>query len=70
MWLLGILMNIMFSYLDPNTDVDDDDGLESVGSSTTSRSEEEGSNHHLLTSPNGEVAFLKEKPVRLARELL
>jgi hypothetical protein len=44
--------------------------LESVGSSTTSRSEEEGSNHHLLTSPNGEVAFLKEKPVRLARELL
>ena len=71
MWLFGILMNIMFSYLDPNTDVDDDDdGLESVASSTTSRSEEEGSNHHLLASPNGEVAFLKEKPVRLARELL
>lgn len=26
--------------------------------------------HHLLTSPNADVAFLKEKPVRLARELL
>ncbi|CAK7356318.1 unnamed protein product [Dovyalis caffra] len=68
---LMFLMGIMFSYLDPNTDADDDDdGLESVASSITAGSEEEGSNHHLLTSPNGEVAFLKEKPMRLARELL
>ena len=60
----------MFSYLGPNVNADDDDGLESVASSTTAGSEEEGSNHHLLTAPNGEVAFLKEKPVRLAKELL
>ncbi|KAB5564128.1 hypothetical protein DKX38_004182 [Salix brachista] len=41
---------------------DDDDDQESDASSTTAGSEGEGSNHHLLTTPNGEVAFLKEKP--------
>ncbi|KAB5564117.1 hypothetical protein DKX38_004171 [Salix brachista] len=52
------------------SDNDDDDDQESDASSTTAGSEGEGSNHHLLTTPNGEVAFLKEKPVRLAKELL
>lgn len=46
---------------------DDDDGSESIASSGTEGSEE-GPNHHLLTTPAGDVAFLKEKPVRLARE--
>ncbi|KAL6279949.1 hypothetical protein ACE6H2_016830 [Prunus campanulata] len=46
---------------------DDDDGSESIASSGTEGSEE-GPNHHLLTTPTGDVAFLKEKPVRLARE--
>lgn len=32
--------------------------------------EEADLDHHLLTVPNGDVAFVKEKPVRLARELL
>lgn len=47
----------------------DDDGSESVVSSASVESEGE-QNHHLLTTPNGDVAFLKEKPVRLARELM
>ncbi|KAF3448280.1 hypothetical protein FNV43_RR08993 [Rhamnella rubrinervis] len=48
---------------------DDDDGSESLASFGTAESEEEP-DHHLLTAPNTDVAFLKEKPVRLARELL
>jgi hypothetical protein len=47
----------------------DDDASESAASFASAESEEE-SNHHLLTVPSGDVAFLKEKPVRLARELL
>lgn len=49
--------------------ISDDEGSES-GLSASIESEEEEPNHHLLTAPNGDVAFLKEKPVRLARELL
>ncbi|KAJ0105269.1 hypothetical protein Patl1_18427 [Pistacia atlantica] len=48
----------------------DDDGPESVVSSLTAGSEDEEADHHLLTSPNSDVAFLKDKPVRLAKELL
>ncbi|XP_058009492.1 deSI-like protein At4g17486 isoform X1 [Hevea brasiliensis] len=48
----------------------DEDGLESIASSVSAESEGEDADHHLLTIPNGDVAFLKEKPVRLARELL
>ena len=48
----------------------DDDGSKSDGLSMSVESEEEEPNHHLLNAPNGDVAFLKEKPVRLARELL
>uniref|UniRef100_A0A2P2LDW4 Uncharacterized protein n=1 Tax=Rhizophora mucronata TaxID=61149 RepID=A0A2P2LDW4_RHIMU len=51
-------------------DDDDDDGSGSVASSATAGSEGEDVDHHLLTTPNGDVAFLKEKPVRLARELV
>ncbi|XP_057976267.1 deSI-like protein At4g17486 isoform X2 [Malania oleifera] len=47
-----------------------EDGSDSDASTATAGSEEEELDHHLLTSPNGDVAFLKEKPVRLARELL
>ncbi|KAL2669059.1 hypothetical protein AAZV13_01G166500 [Glycine max] len=49
---------------------DDDDGSGSDGLSASIESEEDEPNHHFLTSPNGDVAFLKEKPVRLAREHL
>lgn len=48
----------------------DDDGSGSDGHSASIESEEDEPNHHLLTAPNGDVAFLKEKPVRLAREHL
>ncbi|XP_020217157.1 deSI-like protein At4g17486 isoform X2 [Cajanus cajan] len=48
----------------------DDDGSGSDGLSASVESEEDEPNHHLLTAPNGDVAFLKEKPVRLAREHL
>lgn len=46
---------------------DADDGSESVSSYGTRGSDEEP-DHHLLTQPNSDVAFLKEKPVRLERE--
>ncbi|CAK9173287.1 unnamed protein product [Ilex paraguariensis] len=47
-----------------------DDGSESAVSSVTAVSEEEELDHHLLAAPNSDVAFLKEKPVRLAKEFL
>ncbi|CAL5436853.1 unnamed protein product [Camellia sinensis] len=47
-----------------------DDGSDSVGSLETAESEEEELDHHLLTVTNGDVAFVKEKPLRLAREVL
>lgn len=48
---------------------DDKDGSASLASSGTAESDEQP-DHHLLTTPNGDVAFVMEKPVRLARELL
>ncbi|XP_016433436.1 deSI-like protein At4g17486 isoform X4 [Nicotiana tabacum] len=47
-----------------------EDGTDSGGSSVSADSEEEGSDHQLLTVANSDVAFLNEKPVRLAKELL
>jgi hypothetical protein len=47
----------------------DDEGSEFDESYASAESVEEP-NHHLLTAPSGDVAFLKEKPVRLARELM
>lgn len=49
-----------------------DDGSEAETSSASVESEEEvdDPDHHLLTTPTADVAFLQEKPVRLARELL
>ncbi|XP_055821244.1 deSI-like protein At4g17486 isoform X2 [Solanum dulcamara] len=46
------------------------DGTDSGASSVTVDSEEEDSDHQLLTVQNSEMAFLNEKPVRLAKELL
>ncbi|KAF5460141.1 hypothetical protein F2P56_020031 [Juglans regia] len=48
----------------------DEDGSESAASFASAESEDEEPNHHLLATTNGDVAFLKEKPVRLARELM
>ncbi|KAJ7952555.1 DeSI-like protein [Quillaja saponaria] len=56
-------------HLPERLEYSDDDGSESVASASA-ESEEEEPDHHLLTTPNGDVAILKEKPVRLARELL
>ncbi|RVW50599.1 DeSI-like protein [Vitis vinifera] len=39
-------------------------------SSASGESEEEEPDHHLLTGANGEMAFVKEKPVKLAKDLL
>ncbi|GAV85050.1 DUF862 domain-containing protein [Cephalotus follicularis] len=49
---------------------DDDDGSDSAASSVTAGSGDEEADHHLLTMPNSDIAFLHEKPVRLAKELL
>lgn len=49
----------------------DDDILESPTSSITAESEEEeAAVHHLLTAPNSDGAFLKEKPVRRTKEAM
>ncbi|KAJ8526735.1 hypothetical protein K7X08_029212 [Anisodus acutangulus] len=47
-----------------------EDGTDSAGSSVSADSEEEDSDHQLLTVQNSDMAFLNEKPVRLAKELL
>ncbi|PKI41524.1 deSI-like protein At4g17486 [Punica granatum] len=43
---------------------------ESSGSFASDNSGEDDPDHHLLKSPNGDVAFLQEKPIRLAKELM
>lgn len=49
----------------------DDEELESDGLSDSEESEDEDSNHHLLTTPSGgELTIIKEKPMTLARDLL
>ncbi|KAF4374760.1 hypothetical protein CsatB_004289 [Cannabis sativa] len=53
----------------PTYSDDDNDESVSLPSSGTADSDEQA-DHQLLSAPNGEVAFLMEKPVRLARELL
>ncbi|GMJ06100.1 hypothetical protein like AT4G17486 [Hibiscus trionum] len=47
----------------------DDERLDSAATSITAESEEDDSNHHLLTIPDSDVAFFTEKTVRLTREL-
>ncbi|KAL9282650.1 putative PPPDE putative peptidase domain-containing protein [Arabidopsis thaliana] len=50
---------------------DDNDGSEeSVASSVSYETDGEGSDHHLITAPNSDIAYLQDRPVRLARELL
>ncbi|KAG4188474.1 hypothetical protein ERO13_A08G167300v2 [Gossypium hirsutum] len=48
----------------------DDERSNSAATSLTGESDEEDANHHLLTTQNSDVAFLKEKPLRFAKELL
>ncbi|XWS49692.1 hypothetical protein CRYUN_Cryun12cG0025000 [Craigia yunnanensis] len=48
----------------------DDERSDSAATSLTAESEEEDADRHLLTTSNSDVAFLKEKPVRLAKEIL
>lgn len=47
-----------------------EDGTDSDASSVSVDSEEEDSDHQLLPVQNSDMAFLNEKPVRLAKELL
>ncbi|KAK1419036.1 hypothetical protein QVD17_28192 [Tagetes erecta] len=46
------------------------EGSISGDSSLTMESEEDEVDHHLLTAPNSDVAFLQDTPVRLAKDLL
>ncbi|KAF9603203.1 hypothetical protein IFM89_034536 [Coptis chinensis] len=54
----------------PDHAVYSDDGSDSVVSSAAGESEDDDSDHQLLTLPTNDVAFLKDKSVRLARELM
>ncbi|MBA0563782.1 hypothetical protein Golob_008746 [Gossypium lobatum] len=60
-------------HLPDNPAYSDDERLDSAAMSLTTESEEEEedgvTDHHLLTIPNSNVAFLKEKTVWLTREL-
>ncbi|GER25717.1 PPPDE putative thiol peptidase family protein [Striga asiatica] len=47
-----------------------EDGSEFGASSVTGDSDEEDLDHHLLTTPSSDVAFLKDKPVKLAKDVL
>lgn len=47
-----------------------EDGMDSGGSSEAGESEEDNLDHHLLIAPNSDVAFFKDKPVRLAKDIL
>ncbi|TKY55483.1 DeSI protein [Spatholobus suberectus] len=48
-----------------------EEGSETDGLSASDESEDEDSNHHLLTTPNGgDVAIIKEKPMTQARDRL
>ncbi|KAL2903126.1 hypothetical protein RDABS01_028208 [Bienertia sinuspersici] len=49
-----------------------DDGSESPASSGSVDSEEDldDPDHHLLTTPTSDVAFLQEKPVRISQEMV
>ncbi|GMI63967.1 hypothetical protein like AT5G47310 [Hibiscus trionum] len=48
----------------------DEERSGSAASSLMEESDEEEADHHPLTTPNIDVAFLKEKPMRLAKDLL
>ncbi|CAM8877968.1 unnamed protein product [Rhodiola kirilowii] len=47
---------------------DDDDDDSASNASTDSHGEDP--DHHLLTTPNSDIAYLKDKPVRLAKEVM
>ncbi|KAL3817993.1 hypothetical protein ACJIZ3_003898 [Penstemon smallii] len=51
-------------------DMYSEDGSDSGASSVTEETEEEDVDHHLLTAPNSDLAFLKDKPVKLAKDAL
>ncbi|KAL8064604.1 hypothetical protein ABFX02_01G101000 [Erythranthe guttata] len=54
----------------PENQMYSEDGSDSGESSVIGESEGEDLDHHLITTPNSDVAFLKDKPVRLAKDVL
>lgn len=54
----------------PDHEAYSNDGSDSGASLVSAGSEEDDlDHHHLLTAPNSDVAYLKDQPVRVAREL-
>ncbi|KAL0384816.1 UNVERIFIED_CONTAM: DeSI-like protein [Sesamum radiatum] len=47
-----------------------EEGADSGASSATEESEEEDLSHHLFSTPDGDVEFLQDRPVRLAKDIL
>ncbi|XP_057763735.1 deSI-like protein At4g17486 [Salvia miltiorrhiza] len=54
----------------PDVEMCSEDGTEIGASYVTGESEEEEMDHHLLTTASSDIAFLKDKPVRLAKDIL
>lgn len=56
---------LIFSHVTIRTDDDSDSA-----SNASTESNGEDPNHRLLTTPNSDIAYLKDKPVKLAKELM
>lgn len=54
----------------PNHSTYDEDGSDSEASNATAGSENDDADHQLLTTTTGDVAFLTEKPIRIAKEVM
>ncbi|KAL1536017.1 deSI-like protein isoform X1 [Salvia divinorum] len=54
----------------PDVEMCSEDGTDIGAAYITRESEEEEIDHHLLTTASSEIAFLKDKPVRLAKDIL
>ncbi|KAK8510852.1 hypothetical protein V6N11_053682 [Hibiscus sabdariffa] len=57
-------------HLPDNTACSDDEMSNSGATSLTAESEEEDADHHLLTTQNIDIAFLKEKPKQIEMEVI
>ncbi|CAN8245737.1 unnamed protein product [Cochlearia groenlandica] len=51
------------------SDDNDDGSEESVVSLLSDETDGEGSDHHLITAPNSDIAYLQDRPVRVSREI-
>ncbi|KAL8545599.1 hypothetical protein ACS0TY_005651 [Phlomoides rotata] len=54
----------------PDVEMCSEDGSDVVASSESGESDGDDVDHHLLTTTSSDIAFLQDKPVRLAKDIL